>query len=582
MVNRFLFFLCVMCITIASCKSPKTTAKSGSTPKSKHKLTEKQQIDFTYIFYNATKEKSLGNFEIALGLYEQCLRINPYDPAPLYEIANIYNAQGSPRSALPFAMKAAYLEPDNEWYSLMLADCYIKTKNYNEAVKTYQQLVKKFPARLDFYEELAIAQLYAGKGEDAIKTYDKLESLLGGVNESVSMQKLNLYKQLGKEEKLLNELNRLIAAFPKEYKYYGMLGEYYMSKGMKEKAFEAYQKLLEVDPTNGFVHLSLADYYRAIKNEEKAYAELKLAFENPSINIDDKVRILLTYYYKVPQNKPEQKEQGIELSRILTNVYPDDAKAYSVYGDFLYRDSRNKEAKEVYLKAVALDKERYMLWSQLLLIDSEISDFESMYSESTQTIELFPNQPFPYLMKGIAAIQKKKHEEAVEVLKQGIDLVMDNKPLLGQFYSSLGDAYHGIKNNAESDKAYDNALAIDSNNSFVLNNYAYYLSIRKEKLELAEKMSKRSNEVSPGNSSFLDTYAWILYQLKNYTEAEVWIKKAIESGGNNSAVILEHYGDILWQLNQHEEAIKYWNTAKEKGAGSEFLDKKISDKKLYE
>jgi len=582
MMNRCIYLFLLISFAVVSCKSPKNASTTTTNNTTKTKLTEKQQIDFTYLYFNATKEKNLGNVETAIGLYQQCLRINPNDPAPMYELANLLNQQGSPRNALPFAAKAAELEPNNEWYSLLLADCYLKTKNYNEAIKVYQKLIKNFPARLDFYEELAIAQLYAGKGDDAIKTYDKLESLLGGINESISMQKLNLYKQLGKEDKLLLEINRLITAFPKEYKYYGMLGEYYMSKGQKEKAFEAYQKLREVDPGNGFVHLSLSEYYRALKEDDKSYSEMKLAFQNSEIDIDTKIKILLSYYYKVSDSKPELKEQGIELSRILTEVYPDDAKSFSVHGDFLYRDNRSKEAKEYYLKAIALDKERYLLWSQLLLIESELSDFESMYTESSQTIELFPNQPFPYLMKGVAAIQKKKNEEAIEILNQGVELVIDNKPLLGQFYSSLGDAYNAIQNHALSDKSYERSLAIDSNNTFVLNNYSYYLSLRNEKLERAEQMSKRSNQLSPDNSSFLDTYAWILYQLKRYNEAEEWIKKAIDNGGKNSSVILEHYGDILWKQNKTEEAVKLWNEAKEKGTGSEFLDKKVSDKKLYE
>lgn len=46
------------------------------------------------------------------------------------------------------------------------------------------------------------------------------------------------------------------------------------------------------------------------------------------------------------------------------------------------------------------------------------------------------------------------------------------------------------KNYERSDSSYEAALEIDPNNATVLNNYAYYLSERDDKLEKAERMSK--------------------------------------------------------------------------------------------
>ena len=51
-----------------------------------------------------------------------------------------------------------------------------------------------------------------------------------------------------------------------------------------------------------------------------------------------------------------------------------------------------------------------------------------------------------------------------------------------------------------------------------INNYSYYLSLREEKLEYAESLSKKSIIAEPNNSTFLDTYAWILFKLKRFLE----------------------------------------------------------------
>jgi tetratricopeptide (TPR) repeat protein len=115
-----------------------------------------------------------------------------------------------------------------------------------------------------------------------------------------------------------------------------------------------------------------------------------------------------------------------------------------------------------------------------------------------------------------------------------------------------------------------------------MNNWAYYLSLRNEQLEKAEKMSRKSNQLVKDNASYEDTYAWILYKMKNYEEAKRWQERALEHSREPNGILLEHYGDILYQLGQKEIAIEYWKKAKVTGKYSELLDKKLADKTLYE
>ena len=188
-----------------------------------------------------------------------------------------------------------------------------------------------------------------------------------------------------------------------------------------------------------------------------------------------------------------------------------------------------------------------------------------MLELSTKAIELYPDQSVIYLFHGIALGQNDHHSEAVKVLKAGSKLVVDNDIQLFQFYSSMGDGYNEIKDYIESDYYFDKALELNPNDSFVLNNYSYYLSVRGEKLTQAEQMSKLSNELQPEQASFQDTYAWILYRLERYEEAKIWLEKAIVSGGGTSGVILEHMGDAMYQLGDVNKAIEYWIQAKKIG-----------------
>jgi len=186
-------------------------------------------------------------------------------------------------------------------------------------------------------------------------------------------------------------------------------------------------------------------------------------------------------------------------------------------------------------------------------------------------------------MNGTAKYFTKKFTDAVASYKSGLKLVVDNKKMEATFHSSLGDAYNALKEYAKSDESYDMSLEMDGRNVTVLNNYAYYLSLRGENLAKADSMSKLSNTILPDNDSYEDTYAWILYKQGKYDDAKLWLDKALSHGGDKSATILEHMGDVFFKLGKTDEAVEYWKKANANGDdASDVLNRKISDKKLYE
>lgn len=579
----FLFFI----LLFASCKTSKNTANTSSSQKptnsstsSASKLTEKQRIDFEYLFFDANREKILGNYAKAEVQLIQALKIDPTNGAALYELATIYAFKNNRKQALIYSKKAAEADVKNTWYQMLYIDCLRENKFIDEAIKVSQKLVRNNPSRVDFYYDLADLFMYKGKPTEAVKVYDKIEQI-SGVSDEATLQKFKIYKSINNFDKALFEIQKLIKAFPKEAKYYGILGELYIDNGQSEKAFAAYNDLLKIDPENAYVHLSLADYYRKIKQSDKAFDEIKIAFNSKDLDIDTKVKILLSYY-ELSEAYTEFRADANELCKIIVAVHPDEAKSFSIYGDFLFRDRKLEEARTQYRKAIELDKEKYALWKQLLLLDSELNDFPSMEKESKETIELFPNQALPYFFNGVSNIQLKNYKTAIDVLSEGVEFVLNDVQLLSQFHANIGDAHNQLKNYTSSDSAYNKALELEPENTYVLNNFAYYLSLRNSDLEKAEAMSKKSNELEPNNSSYQDTYGWILYQMKKYDDAKVWIGKALQTGGLSNGTLLEHYGDILFKLGETTEAIKYWNDAKKAGSTTDFIDKKIADKKLYE
>jgi tetratricopeptide (TPR) repeat protein len=563
-----------------SCKSHQVTGGPQTQDKDKRLPTADEKKKFDFLYFEGVSAKMKGNTPEALEYFQKCLNIVPNSAAVNYEMGDILHKAGRHTEALNFAKKAASLDEGNIWYQLLYCDCLRELERYNDAISVYQKAIRNFPEKLDLYYELASCYLYAAKPDDAVKTYEKIEDKIG-ITEEISLQKERILFKMHSYDKAEAELQRLIDAYPDRSNYYNILGQFYRETGQRDKAFAAYKKLLEIDPQNGGVHLSLADYYRDTKDDARSFEELVKAFSSPSLDVDTKMKILLQYF-SFSENDSVMKVQADTLVHVFVRTHPQEAKAHSILGDFLFREKKYPEALSAFRKAASLDKNRYPIWNQILVIDNELDDYDAMEKESSDAIELFPSEPAPYLFKGVALVQKKKYEDAISVLNEGKEYVVDNLPLKAEFYSNLGDAYHKMKKYEESDKAYDQALELDPDNVSVLNNYAYYLSLRGEKLDKAEKMAKHVNDLQANVASYEDTYAWILYKQGKFEEAKKWLELALKNGALTRPVILEHFGDVMYKLGDTDKAYEYWNRALKAGKGSELLEKKVNDKKLYE
>jgi len=556
------------------------TVSTFAQKKNKKELSDTERVKVTAIFIEASKERLIGNPANAAELFKECLKIDPNNAAAMYELGTIYFNARKDNEAVELVSNAIKIDPKNEWYRLLLADIYSQLKKYDDSAKEYEELANDFPKKPEFLYEWASELLKGGKYEEAIKVYNRIENSIG-VTEEISIQKHSIYISMKQGDKAADEIKKLIAAFPDNSRYLGILADLYLSQKKKDEVFEIYGKMEKMNPSDPLLHLSLANYYREKGDQDKSYEELKKAFQNPDLDIDTKINILMSYYMITEVNK-ELTSQALELTQILVEAHPKEGKAFAMYGDFLFREGKMKEAQEAFRTTIKLDTSKFLVWSQLLQVDYNLSDYEGLLKESNEALELFPTQALVYLFNGIANIQLKKYDDAIAILKSGVAYAKKDKQLSTQFYSLLGDAYNFEKKHNESDEAYEQALELDPENSTVLNNYAYYLSLRKEKMDKAETMSKKSNELEPGNSSFEDTYGWIMYQQGKFKEAKEWIDKSLKSSETQSGVVLEHYGDALWQLGEKEVAVEYWNKAKAAGGGSDLLEQKVSSRKLVE
>lgn len=564
-----LFLVFLLLLLTAGCKSTEGVSKKKSDPETV--LSEEESRAYQIAFLDANKEKILGNLSEAERLFQKALAINPESDAAMFDLAKISAERGRLGEAAILLEKAREINPDNLWYTEYLAQTYAESGRLDEAIEMVRTVIKSQPDKYDYYFNLSSLLSAQGKYEEALEVYDDLEERFG-LMEEIAMQRQMIYLEQGKADQALEEANKLIELNPEELRYYGMKAEILEQTGRKEEAKTLYAEMLEIDPDNGLVLLALFEIAEKEGKSIEAREYLTKAFGSQDLGIDVKINILLN----LMSNPGESPDYLFELSDELVAAHPQEAKSHAIQGDLYNNFNRQEEARTKFQKAVELDPNRPPIWQEILIISSTLNDFETMRSESEKALEYFPQQPIFYLFNGIALQQLGKTREAIDALEAGKNLVIDNNELLSQFYASLGDANHSINENKASDAAYDKALKYNPTNVIVLNNYAYYLSLRGENLELAETMAKKANNLSPNEVSFQDTYAWVLFKRGNFQNALFWIKEALKNGGTEDPDVLEHHGDILWQLDKKEDARAAWKMAIEAGGNADQLDQKIA------
>jgi tetratricopeptide (TPR) repeat protein len=582
-----LFFLLLTC-TALICSQPVLSQKRkrSDTPS----LASVKSREAEFYFTEGEKFYILEDYSKALDYYQKVLEINPESATVHYKIADVLSRGNRSDDMLRASLsieQALKLERKNKYFYLLGANIYMNLSRYDRAAQLFEGLMHEVPNTQEYLYELAMVYQYAGKPEEAIKAYNRAEAFFG-INETSSLQKQRLYLEAGKIKEAMTESERLLQAFPDDERLAVGAAENLSQNNQKIQAIFILQKFIADNSVAPHASMLLAGLYRDTNQEDKARALLRTVFENPEVDLNNKLVVLSTYNEELNQLRlknatdPAKESFALDLLALLKKNYPDEPNVSVLGGDLYLAAGKNPEARAEYLKAVQAGDVNFEVWQNLLYITMQLGDWDAVLAHTDKALEYYPNQAMLYYFRGAAFLQKRNYRQSISALEQGKKLSTSNPGMTAEINGMLGDAYNAIKEYAKSDQAYEEALAFNPNNDVVMNNYSYFLALRKTNLERAEKLAAQLIKNHPDNPTYLDTYAWVLFNRQKYKEARNVMERFI-FGDKANATHLEHYGDILFKLGEVNNAVQQWEKARKLLQGtSEVLNKKIADRKLYE
>ncbi|MDR1879624.1 MAG: tetratricopeptide repeat protein [Tannerellaceae bacterium] len=542
---------------------------------------EANRRKFDYFFYEGLNLKQAGKYDAAFDLFLHCLAMDSTAAPVLYELSSFYIQLEQPNRAVELLKRATQYSPGNFTYKMALATISRNLGMYGEAAAEYEELVRMYPEKVELNFYLADALAQEGEIGQAIDAYDALESSIG-MSDGLSMQKYKLYNLLEQPDKAFAEIEKLTAKYPTEARYLIMLGDLHLEKGEKEKASESYRKAYTIDPSNPYYIVAMANYYEAMNDKAAAESQIRDALVNDKLDVETKVNILSRYFIRLQQTQQETKSANT-LFETLLEQHPEEAELKLMYGSLLVSQDKNDEARFQFQLVTEMEPDNMAAWQQLLNLSLKVQDMPEVIRICRKCMELFPDMPEFYFYLGIAYYQEKEYQKAMDIYKEGIGVIPEDKATLkSDFYGQIGDISYQIGQEEKAFEAYEEALKYNEKNISVLNNYAYFLSLSNKELKKAERMSAQTIKLEPDNPTYLDTYAWIFFMQGNYTLARLYIESALEKDKGKSVELVDHYGDILYMSGEKEKAVEQWKKAREMGKESPTLDRKISEQVYIE
>jgi tetratricopeptide (TPR) repeat protein len=532
----------------------------------------------TYIssFHEGVRHKLNGEITQAISKFTTCLNDDQNDDAVHFALYQIYSEKIQLQLALIHIKSALKIDPSNKHYKIELANNYSAMGEYEKSALLFEELINNDLKNLAIYEQAVDNWRKANKIKKAIAVLNKLEYNIG-IDPQILLQKAALFEMMEDNNSALTQLLLANKQFPGDTYVLNTLLDFYMSRGNDSDGILVLKELLDADPSDGYALILLAEIQYSNGEINEALANFKKAIKEEGLTIDQRMDILIRL----------QKEKDINLIELsdlidfMVNAYPKEAKAHAIKGDHYFKLNQPLIAIESYKDAVNCDPNLYQIWTQIISLEYENEQWDSLFVDSEKSLTYFPTQPLVYFLCGVAANKLLLFDKAKECLSAGLDFLVNDVSLEAEINSQLGISYFGLKQNELGFQKFEKSLQLAPRNNIMIQTFAIQLARNQIDFPKANKLVDNLLLLDSGDAKSLSFKGRVLFYEKKYSEALDTLLRALKLLENDS-VINDYLGDTYYFLGQISKASDFWLKAKLLGSKNNYLERKINTKTYHE
>jgi len=531
-------------------------------------------VNYPYIelFHKAVREKMSGNFTEAKKLFNDCLKERQDDDAVYFGLAEIAKSENNIPVALENFKKAYAIDPNNNVYLQELAYMHAERANFEEAELLFKKMCELEPRNVDFIYAYSKILIYNKAYELAIEQLDKLQDQTGLVPD-LAIMKADLYSELKQPEKAEETLLLLRQEFPDNMEVLKSIIDYYQQQGEDEKAIRLVKELVKDDPKNGAAQYILAKHYLEQKDTNSFIEIAPKLFQLDGIDIEQKLFVFAQL------NDILWSDDSIifDAAKEMYINYPEDGGVIYNYANALAMHHKSKEAVSIYRKVIKKEPSNFRSWHRVLSFERSYLEYQALYEDGMEAINLFPSIPFAYYSAATGALGLNKPDEAIQLLAAGELYLLDDTEQSALFNMLKGQIYFHKKEYKKGIIAFEKARSMDDLNDKIKENYALSLAraniATDVALEQLEKTEIKSKE-------YYMAKAIIQVNDKQIDDAIETIELGIEKVFSR-AELYDLLGDLHYKNNAPQKAKEAWEEAEKYESRNKVLSKKIKEVKYY-
>ncbi len=525
--------------------------------------TARPEAEHENMILTAVEKYNEKDLDGAMSILKEIIAGNPEEDAAWYYLAQCAVMKNDLETAEQCYRMASEIDPGNFWYRYRLARLYSVTSRSELTIDMYEKLLEDFPEKSDLYFDMV--ELYSAQREydKALDTLEEIETVFG-MTESIAMYRFNLLRMLDRQEEAFKSLENYNKEYSSPY-VLTTLADYEMSMYNDSTALAYYNEALDLVPEYSPALLGKAETLRLTRKYDDYFKVLNKFIEGS----DSPASAKSDYLFAVVQ-RTDPKFVNSFRSRIdsvmnkALEIHQKDSMMLQTAAMYYYWTDRKDLTKKYFRENLEAWPESFNASAGYVEFLMETGEWEELSRVGREAFERFPDETAFLEMASVGDYNLEDYEKVLEICMKVLEVAPNDSSKTLRAWSTMGDVYHDLGDSKKAYKAYEKALKINPDYVYVLNNYAYHLSVAGKKLKKAYSMSKKTVEAEPDNASYLDTFGWILYLQGKPLEAKPFFKHAMLYGGKDSAVIMDHYAEVLFALKEYDLAMVYWNLALQK------------------
>jgi len=401
-------------------------------------------------------------------------------------------------------------------------------KDSSTAIQSFRTVLKDQPQHSPSHTLLGKAYLLSDQVPLARESLEKAVTY-----DSKAWEAQRLLARLdvneGNPEKARERLNALLQEQPRDLKALGMLLSLQTANQDWGHTTHTLQQIREAGATPYATEMTEAQLHMAKKEWDQAR----------------------TIFERLSQSHPEDPAPLFGLVQIDLKQ-ENQQKAKTRLTDILSQDPKNAYARGILGEILVLQR-----------------DIQAAAKEFQQAYTLKPTWATPWLNHATIQIAQGKQEEALDILRTGVQVnprAIELRMLLATSLTDSGKTDRAIEE-------YEDILAQNPKASVAANNLATLLTDLKgdpSSLERALVVTE-GFDTADENPFFLDTRGWIYHKMGRNEEAIRIIKRALAKAPNHP-VLNYHLGMAYYQLGNSQEAHAYLTKAVEADQQFEGID----------